>query len=311
MYFRGSLLFRKPALFLYLSLFILNTAQGGYKNYSMAYLAIPASASSVASFSVFSQISGNPEALFNNPAGIFSEKLTLSFTHFFWFADVRGDNMALSFPWRNRTIGVGIFNFRIPGIEVRNLPSEEPDGVVEASFLNASAGFSQIILKRILFGFSLKYLNEILYDRINRGFSLDVGLRTDIPGDMILGILLKNPFFYSERKFSNAYLPRMIKVGIIRPELFVGSPFVISFGLNLVSELNTENNGFQVGLKAFVFDRFQVNAGLERMGENSKKALGAGLLLDRIAIFYSILFLPEGLGNPKVLSININPDLIF
>ncbi|RKY49281.1 MAG: hypothetical protein DRP88_00040 [Candidatus Neomarinimicrobiota bacterium] len=311
MYFRGSLLSKKVILILCTLVSIVGATKGGYKNYGMAYLVIPASAPSIASLSVFSQVAGDPGALFDNPAGTFSKELKLSFTHFFWFADVSGDNIVLSFPWKNRTVGFGVYNFRIPGIETRKLPTDEPDGIVESSYLNVTAGFSQVILRRILFGFSLKYLNEVLYDDISKGISADVGLRTDIPGDMILGLLLKNPFFYSKGKFSNAYLPRMIKVGIIRPELFVGSPFIISFGLNLISELNTEISGFQIGLKAVVFDRLQINTGFERIGEKTKKALGFGFSLEKVEVFYSLLFLPEGLGNPKILSININPELFF
>jgi len=311
MSFHGSFYSKAVIVMILIVLCLSNLFSGGFKNYGMVFLTIPVSSSSISTMSVFSPYSGNPGAVFEHPAGLKTDMKNFSFTHLFWFADVSANNLCISFPWNESSFGLGLVSFRIPGIEIRQKATDDPDGIVEASYISVAGGFARKILNRFTFGISIKYIDEIMYDYRKNGISGDAGIRTDIPGDMILSVLLQNITFYAKNSFDATYLPRLLKIGIIRPELFVGYPVVVSGGINLITELNSQISGFQSAVKINLYDKFVASTGMEQSGNNSKYSFGLGINLRKFGFYYSIILLPEELGNTKALTIDIYPDQIF
>ncbi len=270
----------------------------------MAFLKMPVSADAGATMSVFSSNSGSPLALFENPLGIQTDKSKLSFSHSFWFADVNNDLFGFSLPLKRGTISSGLNFVRIPEIEVRNTPTENPLATIEGQYFSGSVGYCLDIVSKFSVGVSAKYLYEKLYTESAHGTAFDFGIKWQAPSSLDVSFLLKNVGFMGELEQTNTKLPTTFQIGIIRPEIFVEGPLNASVGLNFGSNLITGKTEACVGAEASIKDILSIRAGYKQAGNINNKSLGFGLNIKKIKLDYAILFLSEGLNYPHIFTIN-------
>lgn len=269
----------------------------------MAFLKLPVSAESAATMSVFSPWSGSPASLFENPTGISSNSTYLMLSHNFWFADVSRDIIALSSPFLKGVWAGGTNFVRIPGIEVRETPTEDPLSTIEAQYFSMALGCSYGIIKKIRVGCAVKYIKESMYTETGYGAAVDLGAHWSAPSSLDLSLLIQNWGMMSELNEVSTPFPLMFKIGVARPDIFTEGPLSVSIGLNFGSNLTTTESIVQAGTKIAFREVLLARGGFERVGTVNRYALGFGLKVKRFQVDYAFLFMPEGLGYPHILTL--------
>lgn len=272
-----------------------------------AQLKIPGAAQSASTMSVFSAVHPSPLMIQENPLGIATPAPQIAFSHSFWIADIQSNSLAFSYPFRKSAFGVGINYLRIPAVEVRDLPSEEPLAEVEPQFITAALAATHELIKGIRLGTTLKYLHEHIYTYSGNGMALDAGVLWNAPGNLDLCVQLRNLGSVKSIGDQKSSLPTLFSVGIIRPHIFVDESFDAAIGLNLQSVLSDGSTRGQVGAMITYRNLLKARAGLEQVGAITRKALGAGINFGRITVDYALLFMSEGFAHPHLFTISLNP----
>ena len=109
----------KKIIFVLSFILIMTPLFPGTGQSGMAFLYLPPSARAGAVMNVFASNNSSPATIFKSPLGIAGEQSRISFSHNFWFMDVRSEVLALSFPTKYGNFAIGGNFVRIPGIEVR------------------------------------------------------------------------------------------------------------------------------------------------------------------------------------------------
>lgn len=294
---------KKIHVLLLLILLISGTSPAATEGAGLSFLKLPASAQSAAVMSVFSPMEGSPTALFENPLGIHTQVTQGCFSHHVWFADVTNDVLAFHFPLKSGTLGSGLNLVRIPGIEVRDIPSDEPLNNIDAQYLAAAVGYTHNFFKQIQLGLTLKYLYESLYVHDSHGVALDLGAMWRAPSSLNISFLLQNMGKMNSLHNEATRLPATLQIGIIRPQIFTEGPLGVSIGINLETNLTSGDAGAQVGTEVDLYEHFILRGGYERVGDTDRKALGFGLRLDRFGFDYGLVIMPEGLPTPHLFSV--------
>lgn len=283
--------------------FTINPLFSGSGQAGMAFLSLPSSASSGAVMNVFTSSRQTPATIFNSPLGIGSDKARISFSHNMWFSDVSSEVLALSFPTKYGNVGVGGNFVRIPGIEVRFKPTDQPEQEIEGQYFSGNLTYNKEIIKSVKIGGTLKYLYEYGYNESAHGIAADMGIIWNSPADLNISLLLKNVGEMQNLYQNATKLPTIIQIGAMRPEILNEGPLSLAIGCNLKMNTQSEENGAQFGTEASLFEIFNLRAGYEQFGDVSKKAFGAGINYNKITIDYALLIMDNGLGNPKLLSV--------
>lgn len=278
-----------------------------YGETGLAFLKMPASAGSAASMSVFSQLSGSPVTLFENPVGIRSDDVCLSFSHSFWFADISTDVFAFAFPIKKATVAAGFYFVQIPGIPVRDAPTDEPLNEIEAQYLAMAVGYSQNVTRRLTLGVSAKYLYENLYTETGNGYSFDISGKWLAPSSLDVSLLVQNLGKMGKLRNEATPLPRLLKIGIIRPDIFIEDPFKVSVGLNLELNLDTQESGARIGMELCIKNLLSISGGYQQIESISRKSVGFGIQTKRFRIEYALLFYIKDIDNPQIITFSWRP----
>jgi len=268
----------------------------------LAFIKMPVSARSAAGMGVFTQMSASPIAVFENPVGIQNPDPTLSLSHGFWFSDVTSDAFAFSIPIRRGTFATGFDFVRIPGIQIRETPTEEPLNEIEAQFLTIGAGYSQQIRKRLTVGASVKYLYENLYTESGHGYAFDFSGRWLAPSSLDVSILVQNLGKMDKLDNEPTTLPRLLKIGIVRPDIFIEDPFRVSVGVSLETNLDTKESGARIGTEICIKNILSLHAGYQQVGSLNRKSVGFSVQTKRFELDYALLFYSKDLDNPSIFS---------
>ena len=275
-----------------------STGQSG-----LTFLTLPTSARTGAVMDVFSSSTSSPATIFKSPLGIGSDHSRIAFSHNIWFADVRSEVLALSFPTSYGNFALGGNLVRIPGIEVRTKPSDKPLQNIEAQYFSGNLTYNKEILKSIKVGATFKYLYEYGYNQSANGFGTDLGIIWNSPADLNVSLQLNNLGKMQQLDETSTKLPRTVVVGIMRPEIFNEGPVSAAVGINLKSNLEDEETGAQFGAEAILFNTFFLRGGYEHFGQVSKKSFGIGLSYKKFMVDYAFIIMDNGLSNPKLISL--------
>ena len=273
----------------------------------LSFLTTPSPAPLAATMDVITPISGTPAALFVNPTGIQTDVALLNFAHNLWFADVRTDVLSLAFPVRGQSLSAGLLYTRIPGIEVRDKPSEDPLGTVEAQYWAAALGYAHTVNPQLRIAGAIKYLHEKLYTESAQGAALDIAALWSGPRDLAVSAMLQNVGAMSTLLKEQTRLPTLAKIGVLSPALYRDDNLQILSGVSLGGYLNSGKMLVQTGTELRLRELLSLRGGLEFSDKVAKAAFGAGLRFPPFQIDYAILFMPEGLGYPQLLSLTFQP----
>ena len=285
-------------------LLLFQSASGEFLSSGMSFLKLPSSGQSAATMTVFSQLGNAPLSIFENPVGITTSQTMVSLSHHIWIADVSIDALAISVPLKRSSLGIGLNYVRIPGIEIRDLPVDEPAAKIEPQYIAVAAGYSWSPGKLLQVGGSVKYLYEHLYTYTGKGLAFDIAGRRQFPGLLDLTITLQNVGFSNG---DNSPLPTALTIGIVRPEIFANDTFNSAFGINLGSSLATGDFRAQTGIQVSYRNSLILRGGFERVGSVNRESLGFGIRLNQFSIDYAFLFMPEGFNHPHLITLSYLP----
>jgi len=285
---------------------LIHTLNAELLNSGMSFLQIPSSAKSAATMTVFSQSSQSPLAIFENPVGIVNTETTFSLSHHFWFSDINIDALAFSIPLSKSFVAFGLNYVRIPGVEIRETPTDEPLASVEPQYMSVAAAYAWSPLPKVTVGITGKFLYEHLYTYTDNGFALDIGARWNAPSMLDVSFMLRNIGYLQSDEEENG-LPATLNIGIVRPEIFEGNNLNGTIGLNLGSNMISGEAFAQAGAELEYRDILSVRGGFTHIGAENRESIGFGVHLDRFIFDYAYLFMPEGLDNPHILTISYQP----
>ena len=294
----------KKLISIIIMLIITNFCFAETGNSGMGFLKMPASAGSASTMSVFAPISESANALFENPVGIFSNNTNINFTHNFWFADVSQDVISVSVPTKLGTFSGGLNFVRIPGIEVRNRPTEEPLEEIEAQYLATAIGYANKFFDKVIIGGTVKYLYESLYTESGTGVAVDLGARCKIPGNLDLSLSLNNLGKMGKLDNIETTLPTTMQIGIIHPQLYKNDIIRGSLGLSVTSNLNSSVTSVLFGTQIQLYNKFKLSGGYGFQGDNTKASLGVGINIKKIQLDYAMLFIEKGLEYPHIITLS-------
>lgn len=229
----------------------------------------------------------NVNGLFSNPASISGlSSFTLSTLYFADMAEYPYCAVAMAMPWQDYVLGLGYYTWSLTGIpETRLLNADIPDsqriyptgygyGFSEKALLFSGAyTLSDVLLKRIHLGASVKFVNQNLYSKNRYGLGLNVGavfphLWRD---ELTLGAYLTN-FYQSTRQWAG-----LSTVDCEQMRLGLGLAYKLRADIEVKYDL--ENFVSKLGVDYAVTDFMSLRAGLN----GSKMTLGSGLLFDNIS----------------------------
>ena len=297
---------KKAIILTFFTLLFHQTIYAELSNSGFAYLEIPASAQSAASMTVFSQSSQSPLSVFENPLGIKTDVTRFSFSHSFWFSDISIDALAFSVPLKKSSFAFGLNYVRIPGVEIRETPSDAPLSNIEPQYITAAAAYAWSPLQSLGVAVTAKYLYEHLYTHTDNGLAFDFAARWNLPSSLDLSAQLKNIGFLKSSVDENA-LPTTFNIGIVRPGILEGDNLNTTIGLNLGSNLVSKESYVEAGTEINYRNTLSLRGGFSHIGSFNKESIGFGIHLNNFTFDYAYLIMPEGLNNPHILTISYRP----
>ena len=295
---------RKILLILISITLFINLSSASTGSSGLTYLTLPPSGRSAASMEVLTSQSNSPLAIFSSPLGTKSKTPQLSFSHNIWFSDIHSEALALGYPTQYGDFGIGLNLVQIPGFEVRDKPMVDPQGETDVQYFSGNLSYTKKVLPQIRMGATFKYLFEHLYTETATGFAVDLGILWEAPADLNLSASLKNYGKMNELYQESTTLPQTLVIGVVRPELLNEGPLSASLGVNVKSNLVTNETGSQIGGELAVKQRLFLRAGYEKYGEVDKKSFGVGLKYKNFILDYGILLMDNNLANPKLITLN-------
>ena len=115
-------------------------------------------------------------ALYFNPANTaFLENKEISFTHTFWFEDIKLDNITYVYPTLEQGVfGVGL-TYLYTVVEERNTDTETPVGEFKFNDGFLVFSYAKRVIKNFSIGSNLKIIRETIDNVRGRGFAIDLG----------------------------------------------------------------------------------------------------------------------------------------
>jgi len=271
-------------------------------------LLIPVGARSIATGGAFIANTVGVEAIYYNPAGLaYSNKSEAMFSYMSYIADIN----VTYFVGAAQLGEIGSVALSYKGFDFGDIPvttNEAPDGTgsfYSPSFYTIGLTYSKIITDRVSIGVNAKLIHEGIMNTSANGFALDFGVQYRFPGNLSMGVAVKNigsnMQYTGQDLQQKANIPGTLpgtKKGSFTPiteEFQIPSYFVLSaayqYNINeqnsiLVGTAFRSNNSFEdqmmFGLEYGFMNNFFLRGGYDMLVENQSDAiyglsLGAGV----------------------------------
>lgn len=250
-------------------------------------------------------------AMYYNPA-LLADDLESSITimHNEWIQDITTEYLGIALPLRGWTFGLFMGLTTVQGIEVRDTPSPNPDGITDSrNFAGGiSAGFD--IMDELSFGFNVKYIFEKIHVEDAGGYAFDFGLTAhpfdggDLE-DLRFGLALANIGSMSELKAVKTTLPSMLRYGAAYGIPVASLKSRLNFELNGVTLLEEETTHANVGVEFDYVDMVFLRLGYESGYDNKSVSFGAGARYSTLRFDYAFVPFSESFGNAHTVALSI------
>lgn len=195
---KGVLKMKKMILMLLISFCFGNALAGDVSRKGTTgadQLLIPVGARSIATGGAFIANTIGVEAIYYNPAGLaYSGKSEAMFSLMSYIADIN-----VSYFAAGANLGeLGSFALSYKGIDFGDIPvttNNAPDGTgatYSPAFYTVGLTYSKIITDRVTIGVNAKLIHEGIMNTSANGFALDFGVQYRFPGNLSMGVTVKN-----------------------------------------------------------------------------------------------------------------------
>jgi hypothetical protein len=280
-------------------------ASGNTDNSGLSFLKFGVGAKAVGMGEAFVAQSGEVTSAWWNPAGLSGiEGIQVSFTHNQWFQGITGEHFTSALGLGKNTLGLSLAMGKVPDIEKREGPTEEPDALFDAHDVVFSFSFARSIREGFALGFSTKWLYEKIDINSASGLGFDLGGIYSPLENLNFGLAVMNlgqKMKFETEKFS---LPTLYKVGVtyLVEKKDLNSDFTL--GLDLVKPRDDEAKihlGGEVGL----YQALKIRLGYQNGYDEKDFSFGLGTKFRNYSIDYGYLPHKSDLGNVHSVSLNI------
>jgi hypothetical protein len=271
----------------------------------LSFLKFGMGAKAVGMGEAFTAESGEVISSWWNPAGLSGIKgIQVSFTHDQWFQDITVEHFAAALNFGKNTLGLNLSMVKVPDIQAREGPTEEPIAWFDAHDVDFSLCFARDIKKGIALGLSAKWLYEKIDIHSASGWGFDLGGIYSPLEKLKFGLSVLN--LGSKMKFEKEkfYLPTQYKVGVnyLVEKKNLNSDF--TFGLDLVKPRDDELK-IHLGGEYGLYRTLKIRLGYQSGYDEKDFSFGLGAKFKKYSIDYGYLPYKSSLGNVHSVSLNI------
>ncbi|MEM1126331.1 MAG: PorV/PorQ family protein [Bacteroidota bacterium] len=279
---------------------VLHAQDGG-----LAFLRIGTNAEAGALGDAGVATNGDVFAAYWNPAGLAAPRTNaVALSQLLWVADVRAYALAARFRAGPQG-GLGVFFTSLDAgdFEARQGPSEEPDGLFGAQFLNLSVAYGRA-LGPLNVGVTAKYLVERIFTNEATGYAFDLGAQLRLlSGSLNLGAAIQNVGEMTDLSDEATPLPRLVRAGVaVEPFQILaqddGTPLLdLAVVADVSHVFDDDATRVHVGTAATLLDLIVARAGLITNDDLRGPTFGLGLVYAPFQFDYAYLPFDEGFAD--------------
>lgn len=267
----------------------------------LSYLLLPVHARTGALGGAVVASQGEFSSSLANPASLHTQggpELMLS--HSEWIQDVRSEFIGTRIPVSIGTLGLGITNVNVQGIELRQRPGPA-DGSFTARFAAIHLSFARTFGSDLTFGITAKYLYEKLFVDEANGYSIDAGIlyKSPIP-ELSIGLALTNTGTMSAFRQVRAKLPQQIQVGASY-KLTQGDLEILPSLTGVVR--TSADTRVAAGVETWYQKSIALRLGYDLSGHIRSVSMGAGIRYEFLTFDYAFVPFSLDFGNAHLFSL--------
>lgn len=276
------------------------------------------SASDLSLGSARDAVTQEPTAIFTNPAGLAAgneSDLDFMLTHRTYFAGTTIDMFATRFSTGGGSasgaetdktdFGLSLLLSSVPDIEVRTVPSDDPQSTFAAKDFTLAAGVAHSFDK-VDVGISIMYLYEKLFVYESQGYAVNLGLDYSLTHDIELGMSAGNLGSSSAMIAQKIVLPAFLRVGGSYTKSiddnFNGTGYV---GITTFKSGGIEPSiGAELGYRSFLKLRGGYTTGATGTNFSSGFSYGVGIEYGFLKLDYSYVPMKLDFGNSQTFTVS-------
>jgi hypothetical protein len=291
------------SFFFFLFSFVL-AAEGG--KVGMTFLKIGVDARAAAMGNAYTALANDASASYWNPAGLaMADHHSILFMHNAWLLDINHEFVAAQLVRGTHNFALSVNMISVPNIEIRQGPSENPDGTSTATNLYLSGAYARKVAENWLVGIQLKFLSEKYYMIQAEGYAVDLGIiRQNIVPNLNVAATVQNIGKMNKLHSIATDLPVIARLGsayTIPYKILDHNPIAAADVMVVYQDVTQVNIGSEVPLGSYLAIRLGYVIG----SESYRFTTGAGILYDRYRFSYAFVPYKYDLGNTHRISLMI------
>jgi hypothetical protein len=279
-------------------------AEGG--KVGMAFLKIGVDARAAAMGNAYTALANDAGASYWNPAGLaLAEDHSILFMHNAWLLDINHEFVAAQLLRGKHNLALSVNMIAVPDIEIRQGPSEKPDGTSTATNLYISGAYARQIADNWMVGVQLKYLTEKYYMIQAQGIAVDLGvIRKNLIQNLTVGATVQNLGKMEKLREMATELPIVGRLGaayILPYKVMEYNPVVSLDVVHVYQDVTQMHIGSEIPLGAHL----DLRLGYVLGSDSYSFTTGAGVAFDRYRFGYAFVPYKYELGNTHRMSLMI------
>jgi len=252
-------------------------------------------------------ITGEPTAIYTNPAGLASIEnengigLDFMLTHRTYFAGTTIDMFGTRFQGGGFSFGTSLLLSSVPDIEVRTSPSDDPQSSFSAKDFALAVGVAHNF-DNVSVGISALYLYEKLFVYESSGYALNFGMQYSPMEDIRIGLSGGNFGSSSAMISEKIALPAFIRIGGSYTKPLDDNFSITGYleGAAFKSAGISPGIGAELSFQNYIKFRAGYSSGIEIAGYS----FGAGVSYSLLKFDYSYIPLKQDFGNSQTFTVS-------
>lgn len=294
---------KKAGIFIFLFSITL-AAEGG--KVGMAFLKIGIDARAAAMGDAYCALAEDASSAYWNPAGLaLASDYSILFMHNAWLLDINHEFVSAQLVRGTHNLALSVNMIAVPEIEIREGPTEKPDGVSTATNLYISAAYARAVADDWYFGIQLKFLTEKYYLMQAEGFAVDLGItRKNLLPRLTLGATIQNLGKMNQLRQMATKLPVLVRLGAaytLSYKVLDNQPVIAVDMMHVFDDVTQLHIGGELPLGQYLDYRVGYVIGSETYSFTT----GAGLSINRYRFGYAFVPYKYELGTTHRISLMI------
>ena len=225
------------------------------------------------------------------------------FMHNAWLLDINHEFAAAQLIHGKHNLALSVNMIAVPGIEIRQGPSENPDGTSTATNIYLAGAYARKVAENWMIGVQLKYLTEKYFMMQAQGIAVDIGiLRPNILPNLTLGATIQNIGKMNRLREMATKLPVITRLGatyLIPYPLLALNPVLALDVVYVYQDVTQGHIGSEIPLGRYL----DLRLGYVFGSESYSFTTGAGISFNRFDFAYAFVPYRFDLGNTHRISV--------